>query len=897
MIISEQEYLEHYGTPRHSGRYPWGSGGDNETSIQRNKHLLNYVDDLKKQGLSETEIAKGLGMSTTQLRAQKSIAKNEVKQHEINQAQGMKDRGWSNVEIGKRMGLPESSVRSLLTPGAKDKADVIQTTSSMLKGQVDSKKAVDIGRGVENQLGVSKERLAASVAVLQEQGYQVHSVQVQQLGTGNKTTIKVLAVPGTTYRDLVSDTNQIKLMDEFSDDGGRTFKEKIQPPMSISSKRVDVRYAEQGGGQADGVIYVRPGVEDISLGGTRYAQVRIAVDGSHYIKGMAMYKDDLPDGVDLQFNTNKSNTGKKHDVFKELNKKQDGTVDQENPFGAQISRQVLKDLPDGKKELVSTMNIVNEAGDWQEWSRNLSSQMLSKQSPVLAKSQLDMTYEQRKNGLDEIMSLTNPAVKKKLLETYADTVDSAAVHLQAHNLPKQATHVILPVNDMKETEIYAPNYDNGTRVALIRYPHGGTFEIPELVVNNKNPAARKAIGTDSPDAVGIHSKVAERLSGADFDGDTVVVIPNDKGQIRTSPALEGLKNFDPKRDFPKYDGMQVMSEQTKQHQMGVVSNLITDMTIRKASNDELARAVRHSMVVIDAVKHELDWKGSERENGISALRKKYQPQPGGRSGGASTLISRAGAEQRVPKRKPRPASLGGPIDPLTGNKVYVTTAKPFVNKAGKTVTPTQRSQKLAETPDAFTLSSGTRIEGIYAQHSNSLKALANKARLESLKLKPETRSSSATKAYAQEVASLDAKLNRALKNAPRERQAQVLANSMVAARRQANPDMDNTQVKKVKAQALETARIRTGANKYKIKIEQSEWDAIQANAISNNKLVQILNNADLKVVKELAQPKSAKLMTPSKIARAQQMLDSHYTQAEVAKALGVSLTTLKEGTK
>ena len=104
--------------------------------------------------------------------------------------------------------------------------------------------------------------------------------------------------------------------------------------------------------------------------------------------------------------------------------------------------------------------------------------------------------------------------------------------------------MILPVSSMKPTEIFAPNYDNGTRVALIRYPHGGKFEIPELIVNNRNREASRLL-KDAKDGVGIHHSVAEHLSGADFDGDTVLVIPNGKGKIKADPMLEGLKNFNP----------------------------------------------------------------------------------------------------------------------------------------------------------------------------------------------------------------------------------------------------------------------------------------------------------------------------------------------------------------
>jgi hypothetical protein len=137
----------------------------------------------------------------------------------------------------------------------------------------------------------------------------------------------------------------------------------------------------------DGVIFVRPGVKDLSMGAAPYAQVRIAVDGTHYLKGMAVYKDDLPPGVDLQFNTNKSDTGNKLDAMKEVKRnKDDGSVDMDNPFGASISHQIGDRDHTGKiTKLTSVMNIVNEEGKWSEWSRNLSSQMLSKQRPALAK--------------------------------------------------------------------------------------------------------------------------------------------------------------------------------------------------------------------------------------------------------------------------------------------------------------------------------------------------------------------------------------------------------------------------------------------------------------------------------------------------------------------------------
>lgn len=882
MEFDESEYLAHYGILRKSGRYPWGSGNTQE---ERNRTFLSVVDEMHKQGLSDTEIAAGFKMTTTELRATKSIAKNAEKQAQINMAQRLKNKGYSNVAIGERMGLNESSVRALLAPGQKDKADILEATANMLKDQVAEKGYVDIGSGVEHHLNLSSTKLSTAVARLVEEGYAVHSVPVEQLGTGKNTTVKVLAAPGTTWGEVVRNRDNIKQITGYTEDGGRTY-DRILPPLSVDSKRVAVRYAEQGGASADGVIYIRPGVKDVSLGASHYAQVRIAVDGTHYLKGMAMYKDDLPEGVDLMFNTNKKDTGSKLDAMKPMKN------DPDNPFGAVISRQLQEVAKGGTKHVTSAMNIVNEEGNWENWSKSLSSQMLSKQSPALAAKQLDLTFQGKKSELDEIRALTNPAVKKKLLESYADDADSAAVHLKAAALPRQGSHVILPVESMKPTEVYAPNFRDGERVVLIRYPHGGKFEIPELVVNNRNQEAKKLLGS-AKDAIGIHSKVAERLSGADFDGDTVLVIPNNDRRIKTEPALEGLKGFDPQRDYPGYEGMARMTPSQKATEMGQVSNLITDMTIRGATNSELARAVRHSMVVIDAEKHGLDWKRSAVDNGIRQLKEKYQSKPSSSGLGASTLISLASADYRVPDRKPRPASEGGPIDKATGKKMYVPTGATYTDRYGKTVSKLVKSTKLAETDDAHTLSSGTKIEQVYADHSNKLKALANQARLEALGIKSTPYSPAAKLKYAEEVRTLEASLNLALRNSPLERQAQIIANSIVNQKKQANPDLESSEIKKLKAMALTEARNRTGAKKQRIEITEAQWEAIQAGAISTNRLHQILNNADLDKVKELATPKSRRLLDTNRVSRAVEMLRNGYTQADVADLLGVSVSTLK----
>lgn len=875
MIIDEDEYLAHYGTLHKSGRYPWGSGGN---AVTRNKTLIDYIKEFTSKGFTEAQIAEGLGVSTTQLRAEKSIEINEQRQSRILQIQRLAEKGNSVNAISERLGIPARTVYSLLEPGRKEKADHLQVIADIIKQRVDEAGLIDIGSGVENMLGISETKLKTAVAILQTMGYRVHLIPIRQLGTGETTKHKVIAPPGTEWGEAMKNRLNIQQLQRFSNDGARTTF-GILPPKSISKDRIDIRYGPDGGAQMDGVIFVRPGVENVSIGGSRYAQVRILVGKSHYIKGMAMYRDDLPPSVDLVFNTNKKSTGNKLDALKPV------TGDADNPFGSWIKRQIIVKDSKGNDKVTSVMNIVHEEGNWSDWSRTISSQMLSKQSPKLIKQQLDMTYEGRVAEFNRISKLTNPTVRRLLLEKFAESTDNAAVQLDAARLPRQAWHAILPISSMPPGQVYAPGYDNGQRVVLVRFPHSGTFEIPELIVNNRHPEAVKLLG-GARDAVGIHHSVAERLSGADFDGDAVLVIANDSNKVTTSPALEGLKGFDPRSAYPGYPGMKKMTN--TQLEMGKISNLITDMTLRGASTEHLARAVRHSMVVIDAEKHGLNYKESEKVNGIKALKEQYQIQPTGHAG-ASTLISRATAEIRVDDRKPRSAAKGGPIDKDTGKKVYEPTGK----KNYLTGQPKQiKSQQLAETDDAHTLSSGTIRENLYAEHSNRLKTLANRARKDSANTPPAKYSDAAAKTYAKEVASLNSKLFLAVSNRPLERQAQVFGNAMLQAKRNDNPNMDTATLNKVKSQILIEARRRTGASKQDIKFTQEEWNAIQAGAISDSRLSAMLAKADLDVVRQLATPRVEVKMSSSMTSRAQSMLNSGFTRSEVAAQLGVSLSTL-----
>lgn len=886
-----EEILMHYGMPRRSGRYPWGSG---DNPYQHSGDFLSRIDELKSQGLRETEIAEQLGLTTTQLRTQMSLAKDERRSLQVATAKGLREKGYSLNEIAEKMGFAnDSSVRSLLNENSEARMNQAKTTADFLKKMIDEKGMIDVGTGVERELGISREKLNQALYILEMEGYPVYGGGVPQVtNPGKQTNIKVICPPGTEHREIYDFDNvhSVKDYDQILSEDGQKIRPAFQYPESMDSSRLKINYAEDGGIQKDGVIEIRRGVDDLSLGDSHYAQVRIMVDGTHYLKGMAVYSDDLPDGVDVLFNTNKKAGTPMNDVLKKIKD------DPDNPFGSLIKEHGGQSYyidKDGNEKL-SLINKRAEEGDWGEWSDHLPSQFLSKQSMTLIKKQLDLASADKVAEYDEICSLTNPTVKKTLLKSFADDCDSAAVHLQAAALPRQKYQVILPLTTIKDTEVYAPNYKNGEQVALIRYPHGGTFEIPVLTVNNKQPEGKKVLGNTPKDAIGINSKVAERLSGADFDGDTVMVIPTGgKTKITSTHPLKGLEGFDPKEKYgPDSTTQPYMRMKNTQTEMGKVSNLITDMTLKGATEDELARAVRHSMVVIDAEKHNLDYKRSEQDNGIASLKKKYQGrvEDGKYKEGAATLISRAKSEVSVPKRK------GSPTINEDGSLSYKTADDlTYVDKkTGKTKTRTQASTQMAETKDARTLSSGTPQEEAYASYANKMKSLANQARKEMMSTGKIPYSASAKAAYQSEVDSLNAKLNVALKNAPRERQAQVIANATVTAKKQANPDMTNAEIKKANQQALTAARKQVGAERKPVVITDREWEAIQAGAISESKLTQILNNADIDSLRQRATPRATTTLSTAKQNKIASMSASGYSTSEIAEALGISTSTVSK---
>lgn len=898
-----EDILMHYGVKRRSGRYPWGSG---DNPYQHSGDFLSRVNELKKEGLSEKQICEKLGMTTTDYRMQVRVANHERRALEADRARSLREDGLSLNEIAERMGYAnDSSIRSLLNEKTAENKNQARVTAERLKKELEEKGVLDVGAGVERELGVSQTTLKEALFILETEGYKHFGVGMPQVtNRGQQTNMELIAKSDKDVRELQRDIyNQPDLIKSvgnyYSTDGGKTFT-KVEYPSSIDSSRVQIRYGDEGGSGKDGVIEIRRGVDDLSLGNSHYAQVRILVDGTHYLKGMAMYSDDLPDGVDIIFNTNKKTGTPKESVMKSIKD------DPDNPFGATIKAngQSFYDDPKGKytdpvtgkKQSLSAINKIKEEGDWDKMSKNLSSQFLSKQPVKLIKQQLDLTYKDYSDQLDEILSYTNPTVKKKLLADFADTCDGAVIHLKAAALPRQSTQVILPITALKDNEVFAPGYRDGETVALVRYPHGGTFEIPVLKVNNKNQSAISILGKDIQDAIGINPKVAERLSGADFDGDQVVVIPTGgKVKIKSTHALKDLEGFDPKTEYSTEGktGVKLMSKSETQKQMGMVSNLITDMTLQGAPESEIARAVKHSMVVIDAEKHKLDYKQSEKDNGIAELKKKYQgytTDDGKEVGGASTLISRRKQDVRVPERQG-----SGKIDPDTGKVTYKESGRTYVDKkTGKETAATTKVKLLSQVDDLRTLSTGTQAENAYADYGNQMKALANQARKEYIATGRLQYDSQAAKTYQNEVSSLNAKLNVAAKNAPKERIAQVIANTQVNAKKQDNPDMDKKEIKKASQIAITNARASVGASgkETRITINDKEWEAIQAGAISDSKLTQILRYADMDDVRRRATPRSTGTLSASKINRMKAMSDSGFTISQIADALGVSKSTV-----
>lgn len=899
-----KDIIMHYGTKRHSGRYPWGSG---ENPYQHEIDFLNRVRRMRAKGTSEIDIAKKCGYSnTSELRAALRSANDNIHAYRINWGKALLADGKSPAEAARIMNISDSTFRAMMNEQAIARAGVARKTADILRAIVDEKGPIDIGAEVNREIdvngtgiGISKEKLMQAVDILKKEGYEVRVGSMPQVTDehGQRTTMKVLCPPGSP-KNAAYDYEHISSLvdygkDYYSRDNGETLS-TFQYPASLDSKRILFRYGEDGGADKEGLIEIRRNVPDISLGNSRYCQVRILVDGNKYLKGMAAYSDNIPDGYDLVVNSHYPKASNK--ALKNIKE------DPMNPFGAYIGPKGQSTYigKDGKEHL-SVINKTRSEGEWNEWAKSLPSQFLSKQNKKLIQNQLELSIADKYSEYEDICNLTNPTVKRRLLQTFAEDCDATSVHLDAAALPRQRFQVILPIPSLKDNEVYAPNYKPGEKLALVRYPHGGIFEIPVLTVNNKNREAISVMGKNAADAIGINARVAQQLSGADFDGDTVMVIPiSGKVNISHKPYLKELLNddgtpFDPQAAYPEVPGMKHMTRTDRE--MGIITNLIMDMTLMGASDAEVARAVKHSMVVIDAKKHNLNYKLSELENGIQELKEKYQGhynEKGNLVFGSGTIVTRAKSQTHVTKRRGEFS-----IDPETGEKIWKEAhdAHYIDYKTGKEKTRTQQSYAMLDTDDPYTLLSKFRTEQelAYARYAAQLKALANEARKEYKFNTPNLKySPSAAEVYKEEVASLKEKLNRSRLNAPREREAQRRANVELEKLFKIEPELrdDKKERGKRAQQYLTKARLEVGAQRYKIDITPKEWEAIQAGAITDSLLQSILDATDTDKIREYATPRTEKGLSNAKKSRLYSLERSGYTNAEIAEALNVPVSTV-----
>lgn len=945
-----------------SGRYEKGSG---EKPYQSGiSGFLERVDFYKKKGYTnQKELAALCGClnrdgsgNTTVFRIEYQKALHAWKRDRAIKAQSMLDSGMSKKAVAQKLGIRDSTLASWLNPKALERVNASQNIADFLAKQADEKKMVEIGAGVEKELNISKTKMAEAMSLLKDKGYQIFYGRVPQVtNPGQKTTLTVLATADQQWRDVYEHPELIQPVKDYvvreTLDGTERIEKKWEPPASMDSSRLMIRYTddldENGhqGIERDGTIQLRRNVPDLDLQGSHYAQVRILVDNDKYLKGIAHYSDNMPDGVDVIFNTNKGHD-KEGKVLKDAKKDpKTGEVLADNPFGALLKEKGgqyhYQDPKTGEWKL-GLINKTRHEGDWEDWNDGVPHQFLAKQPMELIKKQLSLAIAEKKAELADILKLTNPTVKKALLIDYADGCDSDAVHMQAASLPRQKYQVLLPGLTLNDNEVYAPSYKDGETVALVRFPHQGNFEIPILKVNNRNKECQAAYGENPMDAVAVSKNNADRLSGADFDGDTVMVIPcNDPKysdtKIVNRPPLEGLKGFDPKTEYcadyeekriekvrvtdrygktvydeqgrPVYEDKEVTHYYKNGHEfkpmtrtdleMGKVSNLMTDMTLKGADVTDLAMVARHAQVVIDAEKHHLDWKQSEHDNHIPEMKRKYQERIEEEDGsvhyGASTILSRAKSPYRIDK------PTGSPhINPETGKYEYterqLVPQKYIDKKTGKEVTRTETVPLLSTKDDAMALvfDKYNPKEVAYAQYSNELKALANEARKAYLATGDIKFNKQAEEKYHVEAERLISEMMLAELNAPRERMAQLYARSVYLAKKRDNPDITKKELSKASNVALAEGRVRYGASRKKIDISPREWEAIQSGAINKTNLEKILNYADPDLVRKYATPRDTVVLTSGQRARIIAALNSGVKAPILADQYHVSVATIND---
>ena len=131
--MTEDDELYHYGIKYRSGRYPYGSGDD---PYQHDPSWLGRVNERREKGMTDTDIAKEFGMTTTEFRNRKSVETNALRAAMQSRAYQLKQKGWSNSAIGREMGVNESTVRSLLDPSRRERTTIAKKLADSLEATI-----------------------------------------------------------------------------------------------------------------------------------------------------------------------------------------------------------------------------------------------------------------------------------------------------------------------------------------------------------------------------------------------------------------------------------------------------------------------------------------------------------------------------------------------------------------------------------------------------------------------------------------------------------------------------------------------------------------------------------------------------------------------------------------
>ena len=241
--------------------------------FQSQGFVLISIPDIREEGRTETQIANELGLTTTQLRNAITYARKEEREYNREQVAGMKEAGLSNVEIGQRLGISEGTVRNYISDNKSSKATSEQQLDNIEKALSDSLKQtghLDVGVGVERQLGVSRTKFNAVVNQMVENGdLYIHNIQIQRLNDPTKYTIVKVLSTEPDYLKVLKDSTNIGNLEYFSDDKALESAKRFETPQMVDLNRIKIRYQEDGGADLDGLIEIRKGTEDLDLGNSQ----------------------------------------------------------------------------------------------------------------------------------------------------------------------------------------------------------------------------------------------------------------------------------------------------------------------------------------------------------------------------------------------------------------------------------------------------------------------------------------------------------------------------------------------------------------------------------------------------------------------------------------------------